>query len=147
MTITLFNQGAQYGAVYKMTAELFNKQSNTLTTLNWDMFMQDKNVGVVGERFKTHTAFESYAETIVVQGRTAITKKIQFISSNNFQLQLGDYDLEIFVFSGTEKKHSSSTLKKFKVTQNDLDKWQEVSNNYDSENKISRSAITFILKD
>jgi hypothetical protein len=146
-TITIFNKGAQYGAVYKMKAELFHKQSDTTTTLFWNMFVQDKNIGKTGEQFKAHTAFESWAETIVVQGRTASTKKIQFRSDDNFTLRSGEYEFELLIFTGTKKECSYSVMRKFNVGESDLIIWDDVVKNYDLENKISKKSMSFRFTD
>jgi hypothetical protein len=146
-SITFFNKGAQYGAVYKMKAELFHKQSNTTTKLVWDMFMQDKHIGKIGEEFKTHTAFESWAETLVIQGRTAIVKKVQFRSNDNFELKVGDYEFNVLVYSGTNKEASFSTSNKIVITQHEIQKWAEVIENFDAEKRIAKKSLSFNLLD
>jgi hypothetical protein len=146
-TITIFNKGAQHGAVYKITSTLRHKQSNQFTESDWLMFVQDKNVGKEGENFKSHGAFESWAETILIQGRSAVTKKIQFKSTKDFTFQEGDYELSVYAYSGTKKEYSCSASKKIKVKREAVEEWGKVIANWDNVNKISKTSLTFNLRD
>ena len=145
-TITFFNTGAQYGAVYKIKAQLIDSEKNPIN-LEWHMFMQDKNIGKEGEQFRSHSSFESWAETLIIQGRTAVSKKIQFRSLENFSPKIGSYILKIFVFSGTNKNYSCYVEKKLKITNNDTIAWEKIIKNNDPQSRITTSSIGFTLFD
>lgn len=142
-TISIFNEGAQTGSIYKIKGELRNLTTNSIVHLSWDMFVQEENAGIKGKEFVPYNSFESWVKTILVPARSATQKEIQFRSIEDYDLIEGKYNLKLYYYVGTEKTEKSTTIFKFTVDKKGLDLWNNSVLQYDSLNKIAKASVTF----
>lgn len=90
--LTFFNLGPKYVGIVNMFGVI--SQENRTIPFEWNSFIKDKNLAEPGKAVLVFHDFDSYPETIVVPGYQAITKSIQFETSESFSFTSGDCVIE-----------------------------------------------------
>ncbi|HET9284658.1 MAG TPA: hypothetical protein VFR24_22120 [Candidatus Angelobacter sp.] len=119
LDVLLRNKGAQYACIRAVQGRLYEKKARSIlrsTAFSWLAFMKHTNVGNLGEGYRPVTAVEELAGFLVIPGRSAITKMIQFITVDKFKLTPGEYDLQLYIFEGQRKYAVAETSKQFRMS-------------------------------
>jgi hypothetical protein len=119
ITLVFRNRGAQYGTIRAVGGQISErtKKHSRSAPIKWVAFLRDQhmNLAKLGEAFRPFAATESYAEMLVVPSRTVVTKRVQFITTEPFELSRGSYLLEFGVFEGLRKSFAATTTAIFDV--------------------------------
>jgi hypothetical protein len=105
--MVLANAGAKYGVVHRISGTITMPDGFT-SDFQWRMFTESKSIGEEGREFKPHDAFVGWAETVVIPARSAISKRIQFISRRGVIVIPGKYRLDFEAFAGFGNSASAS---------------------------------------
>ena len=141
--ITIFNEGAQYGSVYRITAELRHAGKPHFSLLYWHMFVEARNVGPTGLNFQPHDEFAGWADTLVIPNRAAVSKRVMFRSREPFELVPGKYDVIFEIFQGVEETPCCKSATSFSISEQLSAAYLETKS--DRETKISKGSIAFPL--
>lgn len=141
--ITIFNEGAQYGSVYRIKVELRHAGTLHSTHLYWSMFVEPKNAGSTGLNFQPHDEFAGWADTLVIPNRAAVYKRVMFSSREPFELVPGKYDVIFEIFQGVEEAPSCKSATSFSISEQLAAAFLETK--VDPETHISKHSITFPL--
>jgi len=100
VVVTVLNGGARYGVLTRIAGEFGARGQPTRIPIDWVMFIEHANVGEEGKRFAPHGSFAGWADQLVIPARQAISKEIQFISREPFELKAGHYELRLQGYVG-----------------------------------------------
>jgi|SRR4029077_3507161 hypothetical protein len=138
---TIFNEGAQYGSVYRIIAELRHADEAFHARLHWKMFVEPKNAGTTGQKFLPHDEFAGWTDTIVIPNRAAVYKRISFRSQEPFDLKAGRYEVIFEIFQGVEKTPDYKSGASFVISDKLARAFLETKS--DPETHVALSSITF----
>jgi hypothetical protein len=107
LVVTVLNGGARYGVLTRISGHLVVDDQPPGLPIVWRMFVEHKNVGEEGTRFKPHGTFAGWADNLVVPARQAVSKQIQFVSTEAFQPKAGRYHLRLQGYVGDRHLHGA----------------------------------------
>lgn len=103
---TVINKGALPGALVRMLGSISTKDGSRKTNLLWNYFIEHKDVGKEGETFIPWHTYAGPADVISLPGRATVTKGIQLITEDSFDLTEGDYVIEFVGLEGPKRRES-----------------------------------------
>lgn len=113
----IVNDGARYGIVQRIVGEI-TMPDGYVAPFRWRMFAEAKAVGDESRELKVWGGFAGWAETLVVPSRSAITRRIQFVSERAVIVTPGRYRIEFELHSA----HSADVVAHASV-------WYELTEN------------------
>ena len=142
--VTIFNEGAQYGSVYRINATLRHIDKVHPSHLYWAMFVEPRNIGKSGQEFQPHDEFIGWTDTLVIPNRSAVYKRVLFRSRELFEFTPGRYDIDFEIFQGTEKAASSKCSASFTISEKLAAEFLKTKS--DPATRISTQSITFPME-
>jgi hypothetical protein len=122
MPITVFNHGAQTGAVARMIGTLTRPHGSEETQIHWDRF-EVAEEHLEDGKFRTRFRFGGYTDGLLVPARSAVPSRIQFRGDKAFEFVAGDYHLAINCFAESSKKPAASAKIAFTMTPSMVTAW------------------------
>ncbi len=124
LPLTFFNNGAQVGAVVRMTGTLTRPGGSQEVELRWDRFEHAQEV-IEGGRFITRFGFGGYTDSVLVQARGAVPLRIQFLSDRSFSFIAGDYRLVLTGYGQSVHNPALTLCIAFTMTPEMVERWQQ----------------------
>lgn len=141
-SVLIRNKGAQYASIRALGGRVSRKSDGSFTTFHWTAFLKDENIARTGEAYRPITSVEQIAELLVVPNRTAVTKKIQFITDKEFTLSQGVYTMELWVFEGLKSAATAKTIATFNLSDADAARILRM----DKETHLVKQTVSIPLK-
>jgi hypothetical protein len=84
------------------------------------MRSQNSNLAKEGEALRAFASVEAFADVIVVPSRSVLTKRIQFITTDKYELQWGAYTINLFAMEGLRTRAAARATATFNLSDETL---------------------------
>jgi hypothetical protein len=139
ITVTIFNEGARYGAISRIVGKVRSPQNPQATRFRWRMFVDHKNVGAEGTRFTPHLAFAGWAHALVIPARQALAKHVQFVTLQPLDLNPGSYTFEFLGFLGDVRKPRAKASMLIDMSEDQVSSLRKATS--DPDTRVSKTSV------
>lgn len=139
VSVTIFNDGAQYGAISRIVGRIVSEDSAQAVPFHWRIFIEHKNVAEEGTRFIPFGTFAGWAYTLVIPARQAVAKTIQFVTQGPLLLEPAIYKFEFEGFLGDIPKPRARSSIEIRLDEEKLTKLAQTRT--DADTKITKGSV------
>jgi hypothetical protein len=139
VSVTIFNNGAQYGAISRIHGRIISEHSDQAMPFDWRIFVEHKNVAAEGTRFIPFATFAGWAHALVIPARQAVIRTIQFVTQAPLVLQPGIYKFEFEGFLGESPKPRARSSITLRLDEEQLEKLAQTR--VDPDTRVSTGSV------